>query len=116
MAANAFEASVVTSPRTWKTLFHNVDYAIEELYIYCESEGAENLCQESFNLLLRSARDFSNLIERFDQQRSFDNHTKHSVSWDVRKPTSATAHGSGTHQQVGSMIAVFYLMVAAGYT
>ena len=99
-AAGAYEASIAASPRAWRTLFHNVDCAIEELYIFCENEGSENLCQESFNMLLKNARDFSNLIDRFYQQRSFDNHTKHSVSWEVRKPTSTMVHGSGSNQQV----------------
>lgn len=71
----------------WRVLLHNLTYSIDALYYACEEYMDEERCQESFDLLLRSGRDFAMLIERMQHQRMYEMHFTGGVSWEVRKPS-----------------------------
>jgi hypothetical protein len=103
-------ASEMYSNKTWRTLMQNVDKAVEELYDYCDIEGNEFMCQEAFNMMYKNTRDLWNLMDRMIQQRDFNSHTKSSVSWEIRKPTSGSGNYSAA-PTVGYLYVCYFLKI-----
>ena len=100
-----------SSNKLWRVLFVNVTRSIDELYEHCEEEGereeeeeevgdgpAAQRCREVTEVLERSANDFRQLIDRFEQQRAF---YRQQLLQSREDPPSSDESGPGPRSGLG---------------
>lgn len=88
------------SERLWGYLFRNVNQAVDELYYLCEAEGSIDHCREAAALISVCERDFIKLTERLQDQSTFNEASKGSLAWEVRKTTTVSTD-DGEHPLQG---------------